>query len=419
VQHGRRLKATATVGAGILTIGVAVTGIAVARTRGEPAHHSRTVSAARTLPTTARSAPTTPVPVVTRPQSSPATSANLVPAPTTPPTTPPVHVPALRRLTPPDAVVTLPRAASRLGMDRLRHTTGVTLVTALDRGTVTLTTAAAHGHRRQAHRLSVVGVPLSDIRGFTPKLTATSTKLWRSVARGEITVSYDSGHSQHLAKSLGATLPATSDGATAGSLRLGALASIGLPGADALVSRQRAHSLRLRPAREVLVAAPQISLDALTAAVHSSLGSGAHVSITRPEPVDQNVSSSYALAAIPMSYLDLYRRAATTCPGLPWTVLAGIGTVETGNGNNIARSTKGAEGPMQFLPSTWAMYGVDADGDGKADIMDPVDAVFSAARYLCAAGASRGGQSLNDSIFSYNHAWWYVREVVDLANRYA
>ncbi len=74
---------------------------------------------------------------------------------------------------------------------------------------------------------------------------------------------------------------------------------------------------------------------------------------------------------------------------------------------------------MQFLPSTWAVWGYDADGDGKADIHDPVDAVFSAARYLCAAGAGRGGQSLDDAIFAYNHAWWYVREVVLIANQYA
>jgi len=141
--------------------------------------------------------------------------------------------------------------------------------------------------------------------------------------------------------------------------------------------------------------------------------------ITRIAPVDQSVSSGYAEQVIPASYLDLYRRAATTCPGLPWTVLAGIGTVETGNGTNVHRSTAGAEGPMQFIPSTWAMYGYDANGDGKANIQDPVDAVFSAARYLCAAGAGRGGQALDDAIFAYNHAWWYVREVIIIANRYA
>jgi membrane-bound lytic murein transglycosylase B len=79
----------------------------------------------------------------------------------------------------------------------------------------------------------------------------------------------------------------------------------------------------------------------------------------------------------------------------------------------------GAEGPMQFIPSTWARWGYDADGDGHADVNDPVDAVFSAARYLCAVGAGRGGTSLDDAIFSYNHAWWYVRDVIEMANRFA
>jgi soluble lytic murein transglycosylase-like protein len=186
-----------------------------------------------------------------------------------------------------------------------------------------------------------------------------------------------------------------------------------------MVSMPEAKTLGLAPARVALVRAPKVSLDTLKADVHQALGASAKVSVTRPLQVDQSLSSAYAQANVPAYYLALYRRAAVTCPGLPWTVLAGIGTVETGNGRDVHKSSAGAEGPMQFLPSTWAMYGYDADGDGKANINDPVDAVFSAARYLCAAGASRGGQSLNDAIFSYNHAWWYVREVVNLANEYA
>jgi membrane-bound lytic murein transglycosylase B len=169
----------------------------------------------------------------------------------------------------------------------------------------------------------------------------------------------------------------------------------------------------------VLVQAPKISLDALHRDLDRAFGGVTRTTVTRAVPVDQSAASRLALQTIPTSYLDLYRRAATTCPGLPWTVLGGIGTVETNNGRNVHRSIAGAEGPMQFEPSTWAMWGMDADGDGKADIHDATDAVFSAARYLCAAGASRGGQSLNDAIYAYNHAWWYVREVVDLANSYA
>jgi membrane-bound lytic murein transglycosylase B len=74
---------------------------------------------------------------------------------------------------------------------------------------------------------------------------------------------------------------------------------------------------------------------------------------------------------------------------------------------------------MQFLPSTWAAYGVDGDGDGKADIMNPFDAVPSSAVYLCRFGANRGEKGLYDAIFAYNHADWYVRKVLGVAAQYS
>jgi membrane-bound lytic murein transglycosylase B len=75
---------------------------------------------------------------------------------------------------------------------------------------------------------------------------------------------------------------------------------------------------------------------------------------------------------------------------------------------------------MQFLPSTWAAWGIDGFGQtGPPDIMNPLDAVPSAARMLCADGAARGGHSLYQAIFDYNHADWYVNEVLALAGRYA
>ena len=102
------------------------------------------------------------------------------------------------------------------------------------------------------------------------------------------------------------------------------------------------------------------------------------------------------------------------------TVLAAIGQIESADGTNEGPSTAGAMGPMQFLPSTWALWGIDGFGEtGPPNILDPYDAVPAAARLLCADGAAAGGSSLYHAIFDYNHADWYVNEVLGLAAEYA
>lgn len=118
-------------------------------------------------------------------------------------------------------------------------------------------------------------------------------------------------------------------------------------------------------------------------------------------------------------FMALYRQAAPTCPGLPWSVLAAIGQVESGHGRNPSTSYAGAMGPMQFLPATFASYAVDGDNDGLADIMNPADAIFTAANYLCANGAGRGPDALYRAIWHYNHADWYVQMVLRLSEQYA
>ena len=102
--------------------------------------------------------------------------------------------------------------------------------------------------------------------------------------------------------------------------------------------------------------------------------------------------------------------------GIPWQVLASINKVESNWGRNMGPSSAGAIGWMQFMPSTWLRWGVDANGDGIADPWDATDAIYSAARYLAAAG---GSTDLYRAVYAYNHADWYVNEVLSLAGLYS
>jgi Transglycosylase SLT domain len=117
---------------------------------------------------------------------------------------------------------------------------------------------------------------------------------------------------------------------------------------------------------------------------------------------------------IPPFLLPIYQSCGTEY-GIPWQVLASINKIETAFGTNLNVSSAGAEGWMQFIPSTWAAYGVDANSDGRKDPYNPVDAICAAARYLRAAG---GDKDIRQAIFAYNHADWYVDEVLLGANQY-
>jgi Transglycosylase SLT domain len=127
-------------------------------------------------------------------------------------------------------------------------------------------------------------------------------------------------------------------------------------------------------------------------------------------------------ADIPPGYLALYRASARTCPGLSWGVLAGIGKVESDHGRSSAPGVHSGvnafgccAGPMQFNvrdgpPSTWDRY-------GRGNVYDPRDAIPAAARLLCANGA-RGGRDVRGAVYAYNHAGWYVDQVLTLAGSY-
>ncbi len=140
----------------------------------------------------------------------------------------------------------------------------------------------------------------------------------------------------------------------------------------------------------------------------------------------QPTATTAASARIPPAMLTLYQQAAATCPGLPWTILAAIGTVESDSGQSNqpgvhdGANAAGAEGPMQFLPTTFEAYDepIPPGGATPASPYDPADAVYAAARLLCADGAS-GGADLGGAVYAYNHSASYVAQVLALAQSFA
>jgi cell wall-associated NlpC family hydrolase len=129
-------------------------------------------------------------------------------------------------------------------------------------------------------------------------------------------------------------------------------------------------------------------------------------------------TSSCASSGVPPVLIPIYQRAAAKYglgPQGP-AVLAGINEVETGFGTNLNVSSAGALGWMQFMPASWEEYGVDANGDGVKDPFNPEDAIYAAASYLSIAGMPADTYG---AIFAYNHADWYVSEVLANAGCYA
>jgi murein DD-endopeptidase MepM/ murein hydrolase activator NlpD len=135
-------------------------------------------------------------------------------------------------------------------------------------------------------------------------------------------------------------------------------------------------------------------------------------SIQIPSPISQ-----YPTVPEARSYqqlLALWQQAGAAY-GVPWQVLGAINKIESDFGRNMGPSSAGAVGWMQFMPSTWDRWGLDANGDGLASPWNPEDAVYAAARYLAAAGAH---EDLSRAILAYNHAQWYVDQVLQLAQAF-
>ena len=276
-------------------------------------------------------------------------------------------------------------------------------------------TADGAAIKLNGHQVNVLGVNPGQFRSWTPLATATDQHLWTALKQGRFVTSDTLAGRRKLH-------PGTKyliTGAHQEQLAFGGSAPLGISGIDALVSTQASAQLGLVPRVLALVSAPAASMTGLTKAVRSIAGRAATVVSLRPAqqrlPVDAAAGSGR-----PSTYLKLFQAsAARYCPGLSWTVLAAIGQIESGDGSNMGPSSAGALGPMQFLPSTWREWGITAFGEtGAPDIMDPFDAVPAAARLLCAAGAG-SASGLYRAVFAYNHADWYVNEVLALAREYA
>ncbi len=262
--------------------------------------------------------------------------------------------------------------------------------------------------------VSVIGVNPVQFRPWVPLQTASDQSFWNALSGGDFVASQSARSAFGL--QAGASYQLT--GSTTRTLRFGAAASLGIEGVDLLVNTQVSRELGLVHQVAALISAPGASLITLIAKVQNVLGPSAKiVSLRQPTLPVTEVNSSQ----LPTTYIQLFQAsAAQYCPGLSWTVLAAIGQIESADGTNVGPSSAGALGPMQFLPSTWAVWGIDAFGQtGTPNIMNPYDAVPSAARMLCADGAASGGSGLAAAIFDYNHATWYVNEVLALAAEYA
>jgi hypothetical protein len=287
-----------------------------------------------------------------------------------------------RQLIVPDLVAVVPTGITAAQVSAIGGLAGVRAVLAVAGGRVVI----------NGRTVGVLGVPPQAFRSWTPPATAADAAIWARLSGGQIVAS----------------------GATAG--------GFGIPGVDAIVDGDVAARLGLTADVAVLINAPAADLAALMSQVQAVVGAGGTVRNLVPVvavarlPVDDDVP-----AGRPASWLDLYREsAARYCPGLSWTVLAAMGEIESGDEADDGPSSAGARGPMQFLPSTWRIWGTGGFGRaGPPDIMNPLDAVPAAARMLCAGGAAPGGAALPAAIFAYNHAAWYVREVLALPGEYA
>ena len=312
------------------------------------------------------------------------------------------------RLVVPDVIASVPGGVTKADLAKLGRIGQVRNVLAVAGARITV----------NGKSLTVLGASASALRAWMPPETAANQGVWTAFNNGDLVTTTAAARTAGLRAKTAYPVSA----AIRTDVTFGASALLGVAGVDGIVNEDQAKRLGLVDNVAVLINAPAASMTTLVGQVRAALGTSSQVirlvSVSASTKLPVVV---HAPAGKPTSYLTLYQAsAARYCPGLSWTVLAAIGQIESADGTNEGPSTAGALGPMQFLPSTWQQWGISAFGElGPPNIMDPFDAVPSAARMLCADGAADGGQGLRQAIFDYNHAGWYVDEVLTLAGEYA
>ena len=313
-----------------------------------------------------------------------------------------------RQIFVPDLIAAVPAGITASQLAKIGKLTGVRAVLPVNGGKVTV----------NGHSANVLGVSPQAFRSWTPPETAAADAVWTDLSKGQLVSTHAAAGQLQLTAGSSYQVSA----AVQLQVPFGAQTTFSVPGVDAIVDQARSAQLGLAKNFAVLINAPEADLATLKTQVESVVGKNGQVVnlVSYSLATAGNLPvATHVPAGAPADYLELFKRsAAMYCPGMSWTVLAAIAEIESGDGANDGPSSAGALGPMQFLPSTWAEWGIDGFGpSGTPSIMNPLDAVPSAARLLCAAG---GGSSaaLPAAIFAYNHATWYVDEVLALANEY-
>jgi len=311
---------------------------------------------------------------------------------------------AFRQIILPDLLIVEPSGLTPGKVAAIRKISGVRNVIAFDGGEI----------KAGGRPVSVIGVNPAQFRSWTPPRTASDQGFWAALADGRFVASPAARARLGLRRGASYQLA----GASAKSVPFGMAARLGIGGVDLLVNARTSRQLGLVHSVAALISAPGAGLAWLTRETRAVLGGAARIVSLRPQRLP---AASAVSGQLPGSYPSLFRQsAARYCPRMSWTILAAIGQIESADGTNVGPSAAGALGPMQFLPSSWKAWGIAGFGrSGPPDIMNPYDAVPSAARMLCADGAARGGRALYQAIFDYNHAGWYVSEVLGLAAEYA